>query len=118
MWQIFQLVQYTFVNTKDSQLFSLVTGEWYRPTRSQSRRSHQCAAADPAESPAGGLQGRGPVQGGRPVGLVHCRAPQEAWPGPGPEHCREEVREIYYEYYCLMLSTHLVMYSRIYNYAE
>lgn len=26
------------------------------------------------------------------MGLVHRGAPQEAWPGSGPEHCREEVR--------------------------
>lgn len=75
---------------------SVVTGEQRRPACSHSRRSHQRAAADPTEGPAGGLQGRGPVQGGRPVGLVHCGAPQEVWPGLGPEHRREEVREMYY----------------------
>lgn len=71
--------------------FRLVTGERHRPACSQPRRGHQRAAADPAQGPAGGLQGRGPVQGGGPVGLLHRGAPQEARPGLGPEHCREEV---------------------------
>lgn len=98
--------------------FFLTTGERYRPAWSQSRWSHQCAAADPTESAAGGLQGRGPVQGGRPVGLVHRRAPQEARPGPGPEHRGEEVRDIYDQGSCLMHRMHFLLCSRIYSNAE